>query len=208
MGLPVRRLASARSARVVRALPTAPAERPRSLAISPTACGPGRAASHSATWRRSWPLPSRPFGPAGAGAVIGNASVGMRRRELSRRAHASLLPWIRKLRGIPRYFWVHDDAISPFRRQSTPFRFELANSFANFRAFHHSLLRPRLPSAPTPFTASPVPPFPRLPAPSAPPRTLASAWPHALTPPGGHAPPRTRQGPYPSPSDCPATDRK
>jgi hypothetical protein len=36
----------------------------------------GQPASHSATWRRSWPLPSRPFeaGAEIAGAVIGNAS--------------------------------------------------------------------------------------------------------------------------------------
>jgi hypothetical protein len=52
------------AASVVSALPTAPAERPRPLAISPGVCGPGRAASHSATWRRSWPLPSRPAGAA------------------------------------------------------------------------------------------------------------------------------------------------
>jgi hypothetical protein len=42
-------------------------------------------------------------------------------------------------RGIsPRNFRVHNDAISPFPRQSTPFRLEFAHFLASFRAFRHS----------------------------------------------------------------------
>jgi hypothetical protein len=37
-----------------------------------------------------------------------------------------------------RNFRVHHDAISPFPRQSTPFRLEIANSRANFRTIRHS----------------------------------------------------------------------
>src|SRR6266851_8603315 len=75
MGLPGTRSASPVPARVVSALPTAPADRPSALAISPVLQGPGWSARYSATWRRSWPFPRRPFGAAGAGAVIGITSV-------------------------------------------------------------------------------------------------------------------------------------
>src|SRR6059036_529181 len=91
MGLPGTGLASPRSARVVSALPTAPADLPRALAIAPVLQGPGWSARYSATWRRSWPLPSRPFGAAAgaAGVVIGITSVKAR-RNIGRhwRAHA------------------------------------------------------------------------------------------------------------------------
>ena len=66
---------------VVSALPTAPADLSRALAISPVLQGPGWSARYSATWRRSWPLPSRPLGAAAgaAGVVIGITSVKARR---------------------------------------------------------------------------------------------------------------------------------
>jgi hypothetical protein len=45
-------------------------------------------------------------------------------------------------RGIsPGISWVRHDAISPFPRQSTPFRLEIADFLVNFRAIRHS---PRL----------------------------------------------------------------
>src|SRR5208337_4210284 len=91
MGLPGTRSASPRSARVVSALPTAPADLSRAWAISPVLQGPGWSARYSATWRRSWPLPSRPLGAAAgaAGVVIGITSVKAR-RNIGRhwRAHA------------------------------------------------------------------------------------------------------------------------
>jgi len=82
--------------------------------------------------------------------------------------------WVR-ITGI---FWVHDDAISPFRRQSTPFRSKLTNYRRQF---------PRIssPTAAATITVRSrlyrraVPPFPRLPAP------------RALLPPG-HMPSRHR----------------
>ena len=76
-GLAGHQAASPRSARVVSALPTAPADLSRALAISPVLQGPGWSVRYSATWRRSWPLPSRPLGAAAgaAGAVIGITSV-------------------------------------------------------------------------------------------------------------------------------------
>jgi len=140
IGLPVMRAASARSARVASALPTAPAERPRSLAISPGVCGPRRAASHSATWRRSWPLPRRPFGAGAgiAGAVIENTS-GKNEGGNCGRARFAMTQAI-NYRGIsPGISRVRNDAISPFPRQSTPFRPGIADFIANFPAFHHSL---------------------------------------------------------------------
>src|SRR6185437_17112185 len=119
MGLPGTRSASPRSARVVSALPTAPADLPRALAISPTLQGPGWSVRYSATWRRSWPLPSRPLGAAAgaAGVVIGITSVKARRnRGRHWRAHAFRhYPGFYFSAGIPpRYFRVHNDAISPF----------------------------------------------------------------------------------------------
>src|SRR5487761_1843828 len=87
MGLPGTRSASPWSARVVSALPTAPADLSRALAISPVLQGPGWSVRYSATWRRSWPLPRRPSGAAGV--VIGITSVKAR-RNIGRhwRAHA------------------------------------------------------------------------------------------------------------------------
>jgi hypothetical protein len=65
----------------------------------------------------------------------------MRGRELRAGARFAMTQAI-NYRGIsPGISWVHNDAISPFPRQSTPFRLEIANFRANFRAIRHS---PRL----------------------------------------------------------------
>src|SRR5579859_5782026 len=135
MGLPGTRSASPRSARVVSALPTAPADLARALAISPVLQGPGWSARYSATWRRSWPLPSRPFGAA-AGAVIGITSVKYEAEYGPALACArfSPLPGILICRGIsPGISGYNNDASSPFWQESTPFRLEFGNFRANFR---------------------------------------------------------------------------
>src|SRR5271157_1444300 len=138
MGLPGTRSASPRPARVVSALPTAPADRPRTLAISPVLQGPGLSARYSATWRRSWPFPSRPFGAAAgaAGAVIGITSVNASPEFSTALACARFSP----LPGIliagefpPGISGYNNDASSPFWQESTPFRLESGNFRANFR---------------------------------------------------------------------------
>src|SRR5216684_1657285 len=97
MGLPGTRSASPLPARVVSALPTAPADLARALAISPVLQGPGWSARYSATWRRSWPLPSRmPRGhPRGGGRDREGDGWGTRvyihgeghHREINKRNH-------------------------------------------------------------------------------------------------------------------------
>src|SRR5271165_2711574 len=132
MGLPGTRSASPLPARVVSALPTAPADLSRALAISPVLQGPGWSARYSATWRRSWPLPSRPFGAAAgaAGAVIGITSVEYE-ADMGRhwRAHAFRhYPGFYFCRGIsPGISGYNNDASSPFWQESTPFRLEFGN---------------------------------------------------------------------------------
>jgi hypothetical protein len=71
-----------------------------------------------------------------SGAVIGNTS-GKAGRESTGGARFAMTQVI-NYREFPRDFRVRQDAISPFPRQSTPFRFEIANYRANSCAFRYS----------------------------------------------------------------------
>ena len=133
----------------------------------PGAAGRGRAASHSATWRRSWPLPRRPFGArageAGRSSGIPPGKAGGKLQACARFAITQVI----NCRGISLGISGHThDAISPFPGQSTPFRLELripAPIPAQF-VTHRRRLNYCPPSR---LSARRRPPFPRLPSPPA-----------------------------------------
>ena len=173
IGLPGTRSASPRSVRVVSALPTAPADRSRALAISPGLQGPGWSVRYSATWRRSWPLPSRPFGAAGAaGAVIGITSVKARRiRGRHWRAHAFRhYPDFRFGRVIFPAISGYATTLSRYFRRSQRLSAEFGEFSRQFDAIPNGQPRARIPSATAPFPARRPPIARTFPAPPPTPR--------------------------------------
>jgi hypothetical protein len=105
-------------------------------------------------------------------------------------ARFSPLPGILISGGISRrYFRVHNDAISPFSEESTPFRLESGEFTREFLAIRHGQPQLSIPSATTPFPAR-RPPF-------TPPFRARRRPPRAARPPGrttSRAPVRARSG--------------
>ena len=92
----------------------------------PGAAGRGRAASHSATWRRSWPLPRRPFGArageAGRSSGIPPGKAGGKLQAGARFAIAQVINY----RGISLGISGHNTTLSRLFRGSQ--RHSVSNS--------------------------------------------------------------------------------